>query len=169
MEPCSNDGAHIRGERRASPLSIRAHAPYVGAGAEFDRVPVEADQLAKARSGLGGALQQGVVAAAEPRRPVRYGEDRFDLGARQEVHLSLVMLIARNREDALDESAASGLFERRKPEERPNCGQAQIARSDPGAAPRLEIDQERADEGRIQISERRRQRSAVGTAAPART
>jgi hypothetical protein len=94
-----------------------------------------------------------VVAAAEPRRPIGSGEDGLDLGARQEVHLSLVVALARDREHALDEGAVRRLLERREPEEGADGGQAHVACPDAGTAPRLQIGQERADERRIQIVE----------------
>ncbi|MDA9536887.1 hypothetical protein ACM41_11495, partial [Bradyrhizobium sp. CCBAU 21362] len=39
--------------------------------------------------GLGRDQQQGVIAATKPRRSIGRGENRLDLGARQEVHLCL--------------------------------------------------------------------------------
>jgi len=92
--------------------------------------------------------------ASEPCRPIGRHEDRLDLWARQEMHLSLVVALARYCEDALDEGAVSRLLERHEPEEGADGGQTQVARPDAGAALRLEIVQERADEWRIQIVER---------------
>jgi hypothetical protein len=58
-----------------------------------------------------------VIAAAEPRRPIGGGEDCLDLRARQEVHLPLVVALARYGEHALDQRAVRGLLERHEPEE----------------------------------------------------
>jgi beta-phosphoglucomutase-like phosphatase (HAD superfamily) len=74
----------------------------VGTGAEMDGVPVEAVQLGEAQSGLGREQEQSVVAAAKPRRAIGRGEDGLDLGTRQEVHLSLVVTLARDCEHTLD-------------------------------------------------------------------
>jgi hypothetical protein len=46
-----------------------------------------------------------VIAAAKPRRSIGRRENRLDLGARQEVHLSLVVALARYGEHALDQRA----------------------------------------------------------------
>ena len=138
------------------------------AGTEVDGVPVEADQLGEAQARLGREQQQGVIAAAEPRRPIGRGEDRLDLGARQEVHLSLVVALARYREHALDQRAVRRLLERHEPEEGADGGQAQVAGLDAGTALRLEIGQECADERRIQIVERQEPTATYG-AAPVRT
>jgi hypothetical protein len=56
-----------------------------------DGIPVKSNQLGEAQARLGREQQQGVIAAAKPRRPIGRGENRFDLGARQEMHLSLVV------------------------------------------------------------------------------
>ena len=128
------------------------------AGAEMDGVPVEADQLGEAQAGLGCEQQQGVIAASEPCRAIGSGKDRLDLGPRQEMHLRLVVSLARYREHALDKGAVGRLLEGREPEEGANGRQAQVARPDAGAPLRLEISQERADERRIQIVERQGRR-----------
>jgi hypothetical protein len=75
------------------------------AGAEVDGVPVEADQLGEAQARLVREQQQGVIAPPEPRHPIGRSEDRLDLGARQEVHLSLVVALARYGEHTLDQRA----------------------------------------------------------------
>jgi hypothetical protein len=87
-----------------------------------------------------------VIATTEPCRPIGRGKDRLDLGARQEMHLTLVVALARYREDALDKGAVSRLLEGHETEEGADGCQAQVARLDAGAALRLEIGQERADE-----------------------
>jgi hypothetical protein len=54
----------------------------MSAGTKVDGVPVEADQLGEAQARLDGDQQQGVIAAADPRRPIGRAEDCLDLGAR---------------------------------------------------------------------------------------
>jgi hypothetical protein len=122
------------------------------AGAEVDGVPVEADQFGEAQARLERDQQQGVVAAAEPRRPIGGGKDCLDLRARQEVHLPLVVALARYGEHALDQRAVRGLLERHEPEEGADGGQAQVASLGAGAARRLKIYQECTDERCIQIA-----------------
>ena len=94
------------------------------AGAEMNGIPVETDQLGEAQARLDRDQQQGVIAATEPRHPIGRGEDCLDLGARQEVHLSLVVALARYGEHALDQPAVRWLLERHEPEEGADGGQA---------------------------------------------
>jgi hypothetical protein len=125
----------------------------MGAGAQADGVPVEAGRFGQAQARLGGKQKQGVIAASEPRRPIGRGEDRLDLWPLQEVHLSLVVSFARYCEHALDHRAMCRLLKRHEPKEGADGGQAQVARSDGGAALRFEISQELPDKGGIQIAE----------------
>src|SRR5208337_4635227 len=81
--------------------------------------------------------QHGIVAAAEPGRTIRRGQEPLDLRSGQKVHLPPVVALARDRKHALDECAVSRLLEGYEPEERANSGQAQVARLDARPAPRL--------------------------------
>jgi hypothetical protein len=92
-----------------------------------------------------------MIAASEPCRAIGSGKDRFDLGPRQKMHLTLVVALARYREDSLDQGAVGRLLEGREPKEGSDGGQAQVARPDAGGPLRLEISEERADERHIQI------------------
>ncbi len=122
-------------------------------GAEVDGILVEAYQLGKAQPGLGCKQQQGIIATPEPCRAIWGGENRFDLGPRQEMHLTLVVTLAWDRQDSLDQSAVSRFLERHELEEGANGCQAQVARLDAGASLRLEISKKRADKRRIEIVE----------------
>ena len=126
-------------------------ASHVCARPEVDGIPVEAGQLGEAQARLGRDQQQGVIAAAKPCRPIGRGENRLDLGARQEMHLPLVVALARYREHTLDQRAVCRLLEGHEPEEGADGGQTQVARLRAGAALCLKIGQERADERRVQI------------------
>jgi hypothetical protein len=90
-----------------------------------------------------------VVAASKPGRAIGGGEYRLDLGPRQEMDLSLIVTLARYSEDALDKGAVGRFLEGCEPEEGANGRQAQVARPNAGAALRLEISEERADEWHI--------------------
>ena len=59
----------------------------------------------------------------------------LDLGPRQEMHLTLIVALARYREDSLDNGAVGRLLEGREPEEGADGRQAQVARPDDGAPP----------------------------------
>lgn len=65
-------------------------------------------------------------------------ENRLDLGARQEMHLSLVVALPRNGEHALDQRTVCRLLEGHEPEEGSES-QTQVTRLRAGAALYLEI------------------------------
>src|SRR6266566_6629738 len=111
LEPCLEGAPRERGQRRASLLSPFADASHMRAGAKMDGIPVEADQLGEAQACLCREQQQGVIAASEPCRTVGSGKDRLDLGARQEMHLTLVVTLARYREDSLVKGAVGRFLE----------------------------------------------------------
>ena len=100
-----------RGQRSGPLLPPFADTAYMSAGAEVNGVPIKPNQLREAQARLGRDQQQGVIAVAEPRRPIGGGEKRLDLGSRQEVHLSLVVALARYGEYALDQRAVCWLLE----------------------------------------------------------
>src|SRR5437899_8513002 len=88
-----------------------AFAPRrAGSVTEMNGIPVEADQLREAQARLGREQQQRVIAASEPCRSIRSGEDRLDLGSGQERHLAFVVSLGRYR--ALDMRAVGRLLER---------------------------------------------------------
>jgi len=60
----------------------------------------------------------------------------LDLRARQEVHLSLIVALARYGEHSLDQRTKRRFLEGREPEERADGGEAQIARLHADAASR---------------------------------
>jgi hypothetical protein len=153
LEPCLESDPGVRCQWSASLLPTFANTSHMGAGAEMDGVPVQADQLGEAQSGLGREQQQGVIAASEPCRPIGCSKDRLDLGSRQEIHLPLVVALARYRKHALDMGAVGRLLEGHETKERADGAQALAARPNASAALRLEIGQERPSEGRIQIFE----------------
>jgi hypothetical protein len=76
-----------------------------------DGISVKANQFGEAQARLGRDQQQGVIAAAKPRRSIGHGENRLDLGARQEVHLPLVVALAWYGEHALDQPTVYRLLE----------------------------------------------------------
>lgn len=80
-----------------------------------------------------------MIAAAKPRRSIGRSENRLDLRARQEVHLSLVVALARYGEHALDQRTVCRFLEGHEPEKGSDGGQTQVARLRAGAALYLEI------------------------------
>jgi hypothetical protein len=119
----------------------------MGTVTEMNGIPVEADQLGETQACLGREQQQRVIAASEPCRSIRSGEDRLDLGAGQVSHLAFVVSLGRYREHALDMRAVGRLLERSEAKEGPDGGQAQVAGLDADVPLVLEVLQKRADEG----------------------
>ena len=86
---------------------------------------------------LGGAIranhrsdgdeQKRVIASSSPCRAIGRSEERIDLGACEEVGGTPLKPLARNREDALDQSGVLGFFEGRIAEEGPNGGEPDVA------------------------------------------
>src|SRR5580693_8302395 len=154
LEPCLEGLPGDRGQRSGPLLPPFADTAYVSTGAEVDVVPVEANQFGEAQARLGRNQQQCAITATQPCRPIGRSEDRLDLRACQEVHLSLVVALARYGEYALDQRTVCRLLERHESEEGADGSQAEVTRPGAGTALRLEIAQERTDERRIQIVER---------------
>jgi hypothetical protein len=65
-----------------------------------------------------------VIAASEPRRSIRRGQYRLDLGPRQEIHLPLIVTLTRYRENPLDQSAVGWLLKGYETEEGADRGKA---------------------------------------------
>src|SRR6516225_7365151 len=111
LEPRLKGDPRVRSQRRATFLSPLADTSHMRAGAEMDGVPVQTDQLGETQACLGGEQQQGVIPASEPGCPIGRSEDRLDLGASQEMHLTLVVTLVRYREDALNDGTMGRLLE----------------------------------------------------------
>ena len=111
LEPCLERTPSERGQRSGPLLAPFADASHVCARPKVDGIPVKASQLGEAQSRLRRDQQQGVIASAEPRRSIWGGENRLDLWSRQEVHLSLVVALARYCEHTLNQSAVRRLLE----------------------------------------------------------
>ncbi len=88
----------------------------------------------------------------------RGGKDCFDLRARQKMHLTFVVPLARYRENALDMGAVGRLLEGHEAEEGADGGQAQVARPHAHASLRLKFIEKRTDERCVQIIERQGRR-----------
>ena len=70
--------------------------PQVDVGAS------DPNQLRHAESRLHREREQGVIASAGPRGPIRRGEERLDLRIREERDEASLEAFRRNRQDALD-------------------------------------------------------------------
>lgn len=75
-------------------------------------------------SQVGGRYDRGGRAS----RSIGRGENRLDLGACQEVHLSPVVALARYVEHTLDQRAVCRPLKGHEPEERADSDQTQVAR-----------------------------------------
>jgi hypothetical protein len=102
LDPCLKDTSSVRGKRRASVLPTLSETSHVGTSAQMYSVPIETNQLGETQTCLRREQQQSVIAASEPRRAIGRGKYRLDLGAHQEIHLLLVVALARYRQNPLD-------------------------------------------------------------------
>ena len=118
-----------------------------------DVAAVQAGELGDPQAGLDGEQQQGPVAPACPAGLVRRGEQRVDLGGGQEGDDPLVGPLGRDRQHPLDERGVLGVAQGGVAEQRADRGQPHVA--GPGAvAPLvLEVVQERADRGGVQVGQ----------------
>ena len=73
--PRLEHGGRVAAERRAALCPPFPFAPDVCATAHDDVLAPETDQFRHAQTGLNRDGQKGVVAAADPRRPIGRGED----------------------------------------------------------------------------------------------
>jgi hypothetical protein len=111
----------------------------------------EPAQLGDPHSRLDGDGEQRVVAAATPAVPVRSGRQGVGLGALQERHDGPVEALGRDGEHPCDEGGVLGMAQGRKPEQRVDRRQARVAALSAVAPPALEVVQERADSGGVEV------------------
>src|ERR1019366_328064 len=149
-------GRHLRGgagERGGPLLPPFALASDVGSVSELDILAGEPAQLGDPHSRLDGDGEQRVVAAATPAVPVRSGRQGVGLGALQERHDGPVEALGRDGEHPCDEGGVLGMAQGRKPEQRVDRRQARVAALSAVAPPALEVVQERADSGGVEVIE----------------
>src|ERR1700684_658175 len=94
--------ARLPGGRGTALLAAFAKAADMGARAQNDSFAFELDDLGQSQTCLSGEEEQHVIAPADPCAPVRRRQDRVDLLAGQEMHLTLVPELASYCEQALD-------------------------------------------------------------------
>ena len=118
-----------------------------------DCITVETGQFRQSQPCLNGEQQQSVVAAPHPRCGIRRYKERFDFRSRQELHLTFVVSLAWYGKHPLDLSTICGFLEGDELKEGADCGQAEIARTNADRPAFLDVLQERADQGCIEIAQ----------------
>ena len=144
----------VRGGQRRDPvLAALAVAGDVGAGAEVDVAAGQGGELGGPQPGLDREQDPGVVAAAGAGGPVRGGEQGLGLRTGEERDDRLVGPLGRDRQDPGDVGGVLGVAQRREAEQGVDRGQPGVAAADGVAPLALEVVEERADHGRVQVSD----------------
>src|SRR5216684_5364742 len=146
IEPCFENCSDWFAKRNGALLSSLAEDYDMSARADRNILTFQAGHFGQAQACLQGCQQQGVIPSAIPGAPVRRIQKYVDLRARHEVDQPAVKAFGRHGENALDLSAMGRHLIGGEAEERPNGGEAKIARAR-GNAPRLlKFVQKRGDE-----------------------
>ena len=120
------------------------------------------EQLGDAQTGLHGGEQQRVIAASGPGRAVGAVEQRVDLRGREEGDGALLGPFRGDREHPLDLRGVLGVAQRAVVKERVDRGEADVAGARAVSALVLEVFQERADRGRVELCELQAGRRRAG-------
>jgi len=110
-------------------------------------------ELRHAQPGLNGEEQERTIPATHPCLVIRRGDEGVDLNAGKEGDRGPVVPLARDSQNALDQGALGDLGEGSVLEERVNCRKPDV--TGPGADPALllEVVEELADDGGVDILE----------------
>jgi hypothetical protein len=116
-------------------------------------LPAEGSQLGDAQPGLEADEEERVVAASDPSGDVWGAEKGIDLTVFKELHDPTLEALARNREDALAEERVGWICEGNEAEEGMNRREAGIATAGGVTALALEVIEELAEEGGVEVVE----------------
>jgi len=153
-EPCFEDPRDIAAQGRAAELAPLAVAADVGAGAERDVLAAERGQLGDTQPRLHGNEEECPVAPSDPGGGVWRVEEGRDLLLAEEFHDPALPALARDREDPLAEQRVGRIREGDVAEEGVERCEAGIAAARGIAALALEVLEELAEEGGVEIGER---------------
>jgi hypothetical protein len=126
----------------------------VGASAERHVLAAERGQLGDAQACLDGHEEESVVTPADPPGGVWGVEEGRDLLLVEEFHDSTLEALARDREDPLAEQRVGRIREGDVAEEGVERREAGVAAASGVAALTLEVVQELAEEGGVEVGER---------------
>jgi hypothetical protein len=125
----------------------------VGTGTESHVLPPEGNQLGDAQPGLETDEEERVVAPSDPSGEVWGAEDGIDLTVLKELHDPTLEALARNREDTLAEERVGWICEGDEAEEGMKRREAGIATAGGVTAFALEVFEELAEEGGVEVGE----------------
>jgi hypothetical protein len=145
-EPGADHGGDVRGERGNAVLASLAVAADGRSGPGLDVAAGEPGELGAPQPGLDGKGEEGVVAAAVPRRGVRCGEQGLDLAGGEVGDGRAGVLLRGDREDPGDRRSVLGVAQGGELEDRPDRGQSRVARPGGVAPLLLEVGEEAADQ-----------------------
>ena len=130
-----------------------ALAEQVRAGTESDVLAGQAGEFGDAQAGRDRGQEQRVVASAEPRGPVRGGEQRSGFFFGEVVDSAAVVAFGRDREHPGDHGGVFGVAERGVSVERVDRREPRVAGPGAVAAVLLEMGEERADQLGVEVVE----------------
>jgi len=175
-KPCLQDGHCGFGKRYASFLSALANHTNMSSRPESEIIACQAAHFRLTKPGLRRDQEKRVIAPSEPSALIRCGEQRLDLRTGEEVHLGPCKAFAGNSQNALDLGGMGRRFERGKPKEGVDRGEAQVAAAHTQFPVLLQVIKKTNDQGcvdclqrkpyrrRVQLLLRERQQHAKGVA-----
>ena len=155
-QPCPQRCRRVLAQRRTPLLSSLAVAAHMGAGAELDVLAAQTNEFRGPQSGLHRHQQQGAVAPSRAGLRVRRPEQNVDLVAFEKGDGASSVAFVRNGQNPLGQRGVAGLMQGDEAEERTDGGQAGVAGARVVAAFGLEMAQEVAEQGGVEVIERHR-------------
>ena len=150
-EPGAQEGDGARGQRRDPLFSPLAGATEMRTGPEMDIGRGKPDQFGGAQAGLDGESEERSVASPGPGRPVRRGQQRLDLHFGQVCDQPSFEAFRRDGENTFDGGGMFGMAQGGIAEQGPDRCQSGIAGAHTVLPVRLEMVEEGADHGRVEI------------------
>jgi hypothetical protein len=125
----------------------------MGTGPESHVLPPEGSQLGDAQPGLEADEEECVIAASDPSGEVWGAEEGIDLTVLKELHDPTLEALARNGKDTLTEERVGWIGEGDEAEEGMKRREAGIATAGAVTALTLEVIEELAEEGGVEVGE----------------
>ena len=151
LKPVTEHGDGVATKRRRAVLSALSFAAQMGAVADDDVLAPQPNELRDSEPGLDGDQKEGSVSTPDPCRWIRSGEQSLDLCPVEELDGLALEALAGHRQDTLADEGVGGFRQRHVTEEGMDRGQAGVAGPSTVAAVGLDVLEELADEGRIEI------------------
>ena len=150
-EPDAEHCDRRTGERGNPLLAPLADAAHVRPDPELEVSTGEPGKLGEAQAGLGRQQEECMIASAGRGGAVRRGEERLQFGTVEEGDEGALDALGRDGEHAPDECGVFGMTEGREAKERMDRGEADVAGAGAVAASLLEMLEEGAHAGGVEV------------------